>query len=302
MVKNELEKSILKFVGLDCKGNSKIFTINNLSCYNLSIEKEVEKNMEETKNNKGLVWLIVILIVLVLGLVGYIVFDKVLAKEKTLNKNETTTTTSKVTLENEEEKDKVISIEINKNEEIDTSHYYYDNDSNQSLVYKIKSNNNEVEIVYNDGHTTFKMNGFEELKYNPDNYILHSVQKFNNYLFVRLSCACGIPSAWYTINMDKKEISETLCIPSNDGTCTGFTYKEIIDNNYYEYSYKMNYNSSKYEEEKTAEFSCKDYEVYNIAGMDIDIDENGNPLDSNYKKCEDETCERRTNMCFSFTA
>ena len=34
--------------------------------------------MEEKKNNKGLVWLIVILIVLVLGLAGYIVYDKVL--------------------------------------------------------------------------------------------------------------------------------------------------------------------------------------------------------------------------------
>ena len=37
--------------------------------------------MEEKKNNKGLVWLIVILIILVLGLVGYIVYDKVLSKD-----------------------------------------------------------------------------------------------------------------------------------------------------------------------------------------------------------------------------
>ena len=37
--------------------------------------------MEEKKNNKGLVWLIVVLIILVLGLVGYIVYDKVLKEE-----------------------------------------------------------------------------------------------------------------------------------------------------------------------------------------------------------------------------
>ena len=57
-----------------------MFITNNLSWYNLSIEKEVEKNMDEKKNNKGLIWLIVILIILVLGLVGYIVYDKVSKK------------------------------------------------------------------------------------------------------------------------------------------------------------------------------------------------------------------------------
>ena len=71
-------KGTVKFVNLDCKGLTGWFTINNLSWYNSSIEKEVEKNMEEKKNNKGLVWLIVILIILVLGLVGYIVYDKVI--------------------------------------------------------------------------------------------------------------------------------------------------------------------------------------------------------------------------------
>ena len=51
--------------------------------------------MEEKKNNKGLIWLIVILIILVLGLVGYVVYDKVLSKDKlVLNNNETTTITT----------------------------------------------------------------------------------------------------------------------------------------------------------------------------------------------------------------
>lgn len=48
--------------------------------------------MEEKKNNKGLIWLIVILIVLVLGLVGYIVYDKVLFDDKETIENMTTTT------------------------------------------------------------------------------------------------------------------------------------------------------------------------------------------------------------------
>lgn len=49
--------------------------------------------MGETKNNKGTIWLLIILIVLVIGLAGYIVYDKVLQKEniETSNKNSTTT-------------------------------------------------------------------------------------------------------------------------------------------------------------------------------------------------------------------
>lgn len=48
--------------------------------------------MEEKKNNKGLIWLIIILIILVLGLVGYIVYDKTITKGKELI-TETNTTT-----------------------------------------------------------------------------------------------------------------------------------------------------------------------------------------------------------------
>ena len=37
--------------------------------------------MEEKKNNKGLISLIIILIVLVFGLIGYVVYDKFLKVE-----------------------------------------------------------------------------------------------------------------------------------------------------------------------------------------------------------------------------
>jgi len=42
----------------------------------------------EEKNNKGLIWLIIILIVLVLGLIGFIVYDKAFVKD--INNNTTT--------------------------------------------------------------------------------------------------------------------------------------------------------------------------------------------------------------------
>ena len=53
--------------------------------------------MEEKKNNKGLIWLISILIVLVLGLIGFVVYDKVLKVDKInpSSNNTSTTTTEK---------------------------------------------------------------------------------------------------------------------------------------------------------------------------------------------------------------
>lgn len=51
--------------------------------------------MEEKKSNKGLIWLIVILIVLVLGLVGFIVYDKVVLDNKdSVSDNNTISTTN----------------------------------------------------------------------------------------------------------------------------------------------------------------------------------------------------------------
>lgn len=57
--------------------------------------------MEEKKNNKGLIWLIVILIVLVLGLVGYIVCDNVLKDNNELSNNSNITSTTTTVNNNE---------------------------------------------------------------------------------------------------------------------------------------------------------------------------------------------------------
>lgn len=46
--------------------------------------------MEEKKNNKGIIWLITILIILVLGLIGYIVYDKVLTNNENNKDSEAT--------------------------------------------------------------------------------------------------------------------------------------------------------------------------------------------------------------------
>ena len=84
--------------------------------------------MEEKKNNKGLVWLIVILIILVLGLVGYIIYDRVLKDDKTPNYENTTSTTITTTVIN---KDDIVycgekTTHINNNK-IDFKFYYKEN-------------------------------------------------------------------------------------------------------------------------------------------------------------------------------
>jgi len=76
--------------------------------------------MEEKKNNKGLVWIIIILIILVLGLVGYIVYDKVLVQNKTISNNNNTNTTTKLDsdnkVDNENKKQILVSTEIEQGE------------------------------------------------------------------------------------------------------------------------------------------------------------------------------------------
>lgn len=63
-------------------------------------------NYTEKKKSKGTTIIIVILVILVLGLTGYIVYDKVLSKEEKKENNSTTETTKK---ENELEKEEAIS-------------------------------------------------------------------------------------------------------------------------------------------------------------------------------------------------
>ena len=69
----------------------------------------------EEKNNKGLIWLIIILIVLVLGLIGYIIYDKTSLSNNKIENNTTTTTTTKKVVDNSKY-DEVISFNITLND------------------------------------------------------------------------------------------------------------------------------------------------------------------------------------------
>lgn len=95
--------------------------------------------MEEKKNNKGLIWLIVILIVLVLGLVGYIIFDKVMLTDGE-NKNITTTITTSKTTDNDKK----------------VGDCYDVNGANRCVVFKEK--NIELEYENNDNGNKYFIN------------------------------------------------------------------------------------------------------------------------------------------------
>lgn len=99
--------------------------------------------MEEKKNKKGLIWLIVILIILVLGLVGYIVYDKVLLKDKTpINNNSTNTTTTEKTNDNDIE-DNILRRD---------NFIYQLNDENYTIsyIYKVLTKKEYHENIFKD--------------------------------------------------------------------------------------------------------------------------------------------------------
>lgn len=83
--------------------------------------------MEENKNSKGLIWLIIILIIVILGLIGFIVYDKVLSNDKEVIREATTTTTTQ-------------TVQNNKNDE---NILRRDN-----FVYKINNKEHQISYVY----------------------------------------------------------------------------------------------------------------------------------------------------------
>ena len=114
--------------------------------------------MEEKKNKKGFIWLIVILIILVLGLVGYIVYNKILKVDNIYNNNITTIPIS-TTEKKEISKDKVSEIFLNYPNENDatvivkgTFEEIIDKKINHEEIYKDQKSKfigTDIELIYN---------------------------------------------------------------------------------------------------------------------------------------------------------
>lgn len=91
--------------------------------------------MENKKNSKGLIVLVIILVLCVLGLAGYIVYDKVLNKQ-TINTNNNTSSTSKIT-------ENTISNEPNKNN-------YINNNTTEDIIKNFNKRIDEVKTGKED--------------------------------------------------------------------------------------------------------------------------------------------------------
>lgn len=124
--------------------------------------------MEE--NNKGLVWLVVFLIILVLGLAGYIVYDKVLSTDKNLqnenaivDKNDLEQNDSiKVSIKQEKSDldgnyNKLIindkSIDLDELKGVDVDNIIFMDNSHIIVTYKDKVEGNSTYYIFNNAGT-----------------------------------------------------------------------------------------------------------------------------------------------------
>lgn len=108
--------------------------------------------MENKKNSKGLIVLVIILIICILGLGGYIVYDKLSTKPTQTTDNTKSSTTKP--LDNDNDYDKIDSYDITLNNNKHKIYYKYkivnSNDNNYEDIDLAKENG---EYIYNELHT-----------------------------------------------------------------------------------------------------------------------------------------------------
>lgn len=238
--------------------------------------------MKEKDMRASILALVTILVIVILGLVTYIIFDKKNVGEVYINCEDNKKDDISSNLDTKKE-EKIINLEINENGKLDTIHYYYDN-FDYSLVYILNSNSSKIEIKYADGFTNFIINNDEYGNiYTPDTYILNNVVKYNDYLFITLSCACDIPSRYFMIDLKNKMIDDTRCVPNDNGMCSGIYYEKTFGSKYNEVNYNINYETKEFNKIKEEQLDCKEYN----ANMYYD------------NSCgNDEICKRRLSFCY----
>lgn len=138
--------------------------------------------MEETKkSSKGLIILIIGLIICVIGLGGYIVYDKVLNKNKqttSTNNNNTSSTIKKeenINLDNSD-KNSILETYISENIDLESSYEVLNNEEYKALVKKYEDNanniiDNENEVAINNTIST-EINWKEVSKYVDNNSLI----------------------------------------------------------------------------------------------------------------------------------
>ena len=145
--------------------------------------------MEETKkSSKGLIILIIGLIICVISLGGYIVYDKVLNKNKEIENNNNTPSTTKkeenINLDNSD-KNNLLETYISENIDLESSYEVLNNEEYETLVKKYEDDANNIldnanEVAINNTNST-EINWKEVSKY-IDNKELASKMTENSKL------------------------------------------------------------------------------------------------------------------------
>ena len=188
--------------------------------------------MEETKkSSKGLIMLIIVLIICVIGLGGYIVYDKVLNKNKqiTSTNNNTTPSTKKeenINLDNSD-KNRTLETYISQNIDLESSYEVLNNEEYETLVKKYEDNanniiENENEVAINNTIST-EINWKEVSKYVDNNSLISRMTENSKLKSVKYDDLLNTKKQLYGENsiLEKQNFSY--------GNCSEYIYIEKLN-------------------------------------------------------------------------
>lgn len=128
--------------------------------------------MSVNKNSKGFVWLIIILIILVFGIVGFVVYDNFFKINKTISKNNDLSTTSTT-----------IKISKNEIEEFPENDVYIEK---TTLDFIDGCKDNKVEDCYSvDNYKNYNQENISEnIRIKCDNYAYETDERSNKFCYI----------------------------------------------------------------------------------------------------------------------
>lgn len=212
--------------------------------------------MENNKNSKGLIILIIILIICILGLGGYIVFDKMLNKPTQTTDNTKSSTTKPIN--NESEYDKTTSYDITLNNNNHKIYYKYKIVAGNDHYEDIELAKENGEYIYNELHTEIYLDNNKIndtiIYYDNENNIINAKDKKENLDLSNTKIIKGLDNKDYLVIM-LEEPHQFL-----DGRKVFFISN---DEGKLIYKYKPAFNSSVYVTDPTSRF-CNSNERYII--------------------------------------
>lgn len=212
--------------------------------------------MENNKNSKGLIVLVIILIICILGLGGYIVYDKILNKTTQATDNTKSSTTKPIN--NESEYDKITSYDITLNSNNHKIYYKYKIVAGNDNYEDIELAKENGEYIYNELHTEIYLDNNKIndtiIYYDIENNIINAKDKKENLDLSNTKIIKGLDNKDYLVIM-LEEPHQFL-----DGRKVFFISN---DEGKLIYKYEPAFNSSVYVTDPTSRF-CNSNERYII--------------------------------------